>query len=131
MSGFDLPPVTGYDKFFKPSPFGGPGDGPGARGPGGIDPFGGDLGGLGKAESGDAVEAGEKSFESSLSDSLGQLRSLQNDVDEKYKGLIMGEDVELHDVMIAANKSEVMFNLMLEVRNKLVEAWEKLSRSAV
>ena len=34
--------------------------------------------------------------------------------------------VELHDVMLAANKSEVMFNLMLEVRNKLVEAWEKL-----
>lgn len=127
MSGFDLPPVTGYDKFFKPTPFGGPGDG---SGPGGVDPFGGDFG-IGKADSGDAVEAGEKSFESSLSDSLGQLRSLQNDVDEKYKGLIMGEDVELHDVMIAANKSEVMFNLMLEVRNKLVEAWEKLSRSAV
>jgi flagellar hook-basal body complex protein FliE len=33
--------------------------------------------------------------------------------------------------MAAANKSEVAFNLMLEVRNKLVEAWEKLSRSAV
>jgi flagellar hook-basal body complex protein FliE len=33
--------------------------------------------------------------------------------------------------MIAANKSEVAFNLVLEVRNKMVEAWEKLSRSVM
>ena len=43
---------------------------------------------------------------------------------------VMGEDVELHDVMLAGGKSEVAFNLMLEVRNKLIDAWEKLSRSA-
>ena len=45
-------------------------------------------------------------------------------------GMVMGEDVELHDVMIAGSKSEVAFNLLLEVRNKLVDAWEKLSRSS-
>ena len=75
--------------------------------------------------------APESSFANVLSESFGAVRSLQNDVAEKYKGLVLGEGVELHDIMAAANKSEVMFTLMLEVRNKLVDAWEKLSRSAV
>jgi flagellar hook-basal body complex protein FliE len=44
---------------------------------------------------------------------------------------VLGEEVELHDVLIAGSKSEVAFNLLLEVRNKLVDAWEQLSRSSV
>ena len=66
-----------------------------------------------------------------LADSLDNVRSLQNDVREKVESMVKGEGVELHDVLIAGGKSEVAFNLMLEVRNKLVEAWEKLSRSTV
>jgi len=62
---------------------------------------------------------------------LDQLEALRDDVTQKTRGLALGEDVELHDVMMATSKHEVAFNLMLEVRNKLVDAWEKLSRSAV
>ena len=40
-----------------------------------------------------------------------------------------GEPVEVHDLMIAMGKSEVAFNLMLEVRNKIIDAWQQLSRS--
>lgn len=62
---------------------------------------------------------------------LGELQALRDDMTQKTRGLALGEDVELHDVMMATSKSEVAFNLMLEVRNKLVDAWEKLSRSVV
>ncbi|MCA8954248.1 MAG: flagellar hook-basal body complex protein FliE [Planctomycetes bacterium] len=114
MSGFDLPPVNGYERFLERPSLGGTPDGVRELRP--LAP---------------EIEDGPSSIESGFADALGALRSLQNDVDSKYKGLVMGEGVELHDVMLAANKSEVTFNLMLEVRNKLVEAWEKLSRSAV
>jgi flagellar hook-basal body complex protein FliE len=77
------------------------------------------------------VAPASQSFESALGDSLASIRSLQEDVQQKTRGLVLGEDVELHEVMLAANKSEVAMNLLLEVRNKLVDAWEKLSRSAV
>jgi len=70
-------------------------------------------------------------FASFLTDSLDSVKQLQDDARAKVRGLALGEDVELHDVMIAANKSEVAFNLVLEVRNKLVDAWEKLSRSVM
>jgi flagellar hook-basal body complex protein FliE len=39
--------------------------------------------------------------------------------------------VGVDKLMLSIGKSEVAFNLMLEVRNKLVDAWEKLSRSVV
>ncbi len=117
MSSFDLGPVGGYDKFFKPAP----------------EVSNDNIEGLSR-ELAPAIRDGKEAgvtFEDSLAESIGTLTSLSKDVDSKYKSLVLGEDVELHDVMLAANKSEVMFNLMLEVRNKLVEAWEKLSRSAV
>jgi flagellar hook-basal body complex protein FliE len=112
MTGFDLPPVIGYDKMFARRLLGEggqQGDGPG----------------------GTAVAGSESSFANVLAERFDELRALQDDVGEKYKGLVLGEGVGLHDIMAAANKSEVAFNLVLEVRNKLVDAWEKLSRSVV
>ena len=129
MSGFDLPPVRGFDKGFQrpEQPF--------------VSPELQDIGPLqggverpsGVADSG-AADSGAGTatpFSGVLADSLNEVRGLQLDVKDKVRGMVMGEDVELHDVMIASSKSEVAFNLLLEVRNKMVDAWEKLSRSSV
>jgi flagellar hook-basal body complex protein FliE len=70
-------------------------------------------------------------FANVLADSIERVQSLQDDARAKTRALALGEDVDLHDVMIAASKSEVAFNLVLEVRNKLVDAWDKLSRSVM
>jgi flagellar hook-basal body complex protein FliE len=70
-------------------------------------------------------------FSGLLTDSLAKVKELQDDAQSKLRGLALGDDVGLHEVMIAANKSEVAFNLMLEVRNKLVDAWDKLSRTVM
>jgi flagellar hook-basal body complex protein FliE len=127
MSGFDLPPIRGFDQGFQrpQRPFASPEvQGPQMRG---MDPLGGRAERPGQSEGVD----GEESFSGVFAESLNTVRGLQLDVKDKVRGMVMGEDVELHDVMIAGSKSEVAFNLMLEVRNKLVDAWEKLSRSAV
>ena len=122
MSGFDLPPIVGFDQSFQrpqgplrsPEPF---------QAPPNV-PLVGDVGD--QSATGSATP-----FSGVLADSLEHVRGLQNDVREKVRGMVMGEDVELHDVLIAGSKSEVAFNLLLEVRNKLVDAWDKLSRSSV
>jgi flagellar hook-basal body complex protein FliE len=124
MSGFDLPPITGWDVGSRPKPA--------------------DLAGLGdvllrpdgpvgrvRPELGGDDAAATRPFSGVLADSLDRVRDLQLDVREKVQGLVLGEEVELHDVLIAGSKSEVAFNLLLEVRNKLVDAWEQLSRSSV
>jgi flagellar hook-basal body complex protein FliE len=71
------------------------------------------------------------SFEGLLGNAVQNVQGLQDDVRDKVRGLVLGEDVELHDVMIAAHKSDTAMSLMLEVRNKMVDAWEKLSRSVM
>lgn len=71
------------------------------------------------------------SFGGALAEAIDRVDTLQADVADKTQRLAMGEDVALHDVMSSMGKSEVAFNLVLEVRNRLVDAWEKLSRSVV
>ena len=70
-------------------------------------------------------------FAQALESAIDNVDGLSRDVGDKVQSLASGEPVALHDIMMAMGKSEVSFNLMLEVRNKLVEAWEKLSRSVV
>lgn len=70
-------------------------------------------------------------FATALASAIGEVDGLSREVGDKVRSLATGEPVALHDIMMSMGKSEVAFNLMLEVRNKLVEAWEKLSRSVV
>ena len=128
MSSLDLPPLGSHDRSVASRlQTGGmrPQD-PMAQGPEGIrrvpDP--------GSSIDSREISGSAPRFSGVLADSLAKVQALQDDVRAKTRGLALGEDVEVHDVLIAASKSEVAFNLMLEVRNKLVEAWEKLSRSA-
>ncbi len=79
-----------------------------------------------------APSAGESAdFSSALTDAINEVDQLRGDASDKVEALASGEPVELHELMIAMGKSEVAFNLMLEVRNKMVEAWHTLSRSVV
>lgn len=78
-----------------------------------------------------ATPADGKGFDGFLGDAIGEVQALQKDTQAKVRGMMLGEGVELHDVMIAANKSDMAFSLLLEVRNKLVDAWDKLSRSVM
>lgn len=71
----------------------------------------------------------EGSFLGDLQDALGNVRELQLEARDKARALASGEPVEVHDLMISMGESEVAFNLMLEVRNKLLEAWQTLQRS--
>jgi flagellar hook-basal body complex protein FliE len=89
-------------------------------------------GGIGdRARPTDATPRAGESFRRSLASALEELSSLQHDVKDKAEALARGEPVELHELMIAMGKSDVAFSLMLEVRNKLVDAWMTLSRTAV
>ncbi len=77
----------------------------------------------------EGVESEE--FSSVLEGAIDRIDGLGKDVGNKVQALASGQPVALHDIMMAMGKSEVSFNLMLEVRNKLLDAWEKLSRSVV
>ncbi|MBX3743672.1 MAG: flagellar hook-basal body complex protein FliE [Verrucomicrobiae bacterium] len=74
---------------------------------------------------------GAKPFETVLGRFVEQVNSKQMASAEAVRGLLSGEDIPLHRVMIATEEASVSFQLMVEVRNKLLEAYQELMRMQV
>jgi flagellar hook-basal body complex protein FliE len=64
-------------------------------------------------------------------DGLKSVNQLQLDADKLAKEAAVGGDVDLHDVMIAGEKASVAMQLTLQIRNKLVEAYQDVMRMQV
>lgn len=67
-------------------------------------------------------------FTRALSEALGTLTQLQQEADALSLQLAAGEPVELHDVMLAQERASLGMQLALQVRNKLVEAYQDIMR---
>jgi flagellar hook-basal body complex protein FliE len=68
------------------------------------------------------------SFGAVLKDSLAQVNRLQQDADAAITSLATGGPSSLPETMIALEKAELSFRLMMQVRNKIVEAYEEVLR---
>ncbi|MBI5345014.1 MAG: flagellar hook-basal body complex protein FliE [Deltaproteobacteria bacterium] len=75
--------------------------------------------------------AQNETFGSVLKDSLDKVNKLQNDADKAIEGLAKGEQGNIHNTMIAVEKANLSFNMMLQVRNKLLQAYEEIMRTQV
>jgi flagellar hook-basal body complex protein FliE len=80
---------------------------------------------------GAAPAASEASFGRVLADSLRQVNALQQEADTAIQSLATGGPVTLHDTILAVQKAELSFKLMLQVRNKIVEAYQEVLRMQV
>ena len=72
-----------------------------------------------------------ESFEKTLSKFITDVNSLQNQAAESTVDLVNGEVEDVHDVMIAVKKASIAMELMLEIRNKIVEAYQEVMRMPV
>lgn len=66
-----------------------------------------------------------------LSRMVGDINDRQLAAADKVQGLLGGREVSLHETMIAMEEASVSFQLMVEVRNKLLEAYQELMRMQV
>jgi flagellar hook-basal body complex protein FliE len=73
----------------------------------------------------------QKSFASFLNESLDKVNGLQTESDILTEKMALGQNVDLHQVMIASQKASVSMQLTLEVRNKAVEAYQEMMRMQV
>ncbi len=70
-------------------------------------------------------------FKDTLSELVDDVNSLQVDAAEQKEKLIKGEPVDLHDVMISAQKAKTSFELLLELRNKGLDLYREVMRMQV
>ncbi|MFD2212856.1 MULTISPECIES: flagellar hook-basal body complex protein FliE [Metabacillus] len=71
------------------------------------------------------------SFAETLKQSINEINKAQLESDKMTEALASGKNVELHDVMIASQKSSITLLTAIEVRNKAIEAYQEMMRMQV
>lgn len=71
------------------------------------------------------------SFSKILSNTINEVNALQSHSDEQTERLVKGENVDLHNVMISAQKASISLQATIEIRNKVVEAYQEMMRMQV
>jgi flagellar hook-basal body complex protein FliE len=63
-----------------------------------------------------------------LKNSIEEVNHTQIQSDRMTQKLVRGENVDLHQVMIASQKASVTLQTTMEIRNKVVEAYQEIMR---
>jgi flagellar hook-basal body complex protein FliE len=77
------------------------------------------------------VKESVQSFQQVLKEFIKDVNELQLEAGEAVEKAITGKINDIHDVMIAVEKAKTSFELLMEVRNKMLEAYKELMRLQV
>ena len=76
-------------------------------------------------------EQGPESFGNMLARSLNDANRLKLEADEAVENLAAGKQKDIHATIIAMEKADVAFQLLMQVRNKIISAYETIMRTQV
>jgi len=83
-------------------------------------------------EGAEAARAPEQvGFGGVLDKFVNEVNTKQMDSTQAVNDLLAGKDIPLHQVMITMQEAGVAFQLMVEVRNKLLEGYQELMRMQI
>ena len=77
----------------------------------------------------DTIQKDSGDFSKILNDSLKEVNRLQKEGDKAMSDIATGSVKDLHQAAIAIDKAEISMKLMLEVRNKALNAYKELSKT--
>lgn len=80
-----------------------------------------------KRPSGQAAEP----FSETLVGAIKDVNNLQARAGDLATGLALGQDVDVHDAVLAAEEADLAFQFTLQVRNKLIEAYQEVMRMQI
>ena len=78
------------------------------------------------ARGGGVGEPAEEGFASLLADGVRGVNGAQADSQAKIEQLLSGGDVESAEVITSMQKADMAFRLLVQVRNKLMKAYEEI-----
>ena len=75
-----------------------------------------------------ASGSGDSGFTGVLKSALDGVNGLQNDAAQQVNTMMSGGSADLGHVMISVEKADVAFQLMMQVRNKIVSAYQDIEK---
>ena len=82
-------------------------------------------------EKSDEKQASESSFGSVLKDAISDINKLQNDADKSIAKVQLEDAGSIHEAMVALEKAGISFQVMMQVRNKILDAYQEVMRMQV
>lgn len=76
-----------------------------------------------------AIAGGPESFGATLRGAVREVNGLQVQADKAAASLATGNIEDVHQAMIAMNKASVAMQFTVQVRNKVIEAYQEIMRT--
>jgi flagellar hook-basal body complex protein FliE len=67
-------------------------------------------------------------FADTLRSAIDEMGELGSQAETKVTGVLEGNGADVHSALIAVEKADLSFQLMMQVRNKIVSAYQEISR---
>jgi flagellar hook-basal body complex protein FliE len=74
-----------------------------------------------------AQAGGGQPFKNILLEALNQVNTMQTQANEAVQQLVTGGDVNPAEVLTTLQKADISFRMMLQIRNKLVQAYQEVN----
>jgi flagellar hook-basal body complex protein FliE len=74
------------------------------------------------------IASNETGFSDVLKNAINQVEQLHAGADKQVSDLLQGDRADVHNVMIAVQKADVAFQLMMQMRNKIVSAYQEVEK---
>ncbi len=81
--------------------------------------------------SGDVESSGSGSFADTLKEAMSNVNQLQKAADRGAQDLATGKTDNVADVMIATEKADIALRVMVQVRNKIIDAYQEIMKMQV
>ena len=75
----------------------------------------------------DSSSATGGGFAATLKSAMDEMGELSSQAETKVAGVLEGTGVDVHSALIAVEKADLSFQLMMQVRNKIVQAYQQIS----
>ncbi|MGE5343621.1 MAG: flagellar hook-basal body complex protein FliE [Candidatus Omnitrophota bacterium] len=72
-----------------------------------------------------------QSFSSMLNNAISQVNQEQVQSDQAIQDYVSGKETNLHTTLISLEKADISFKLMMQVRGKLLDAYQQIMRTSV
>ena len=92
-----------------------------------IGPIGGNDG-VEKRKAIEATPSGGASFKDTLKSFMSDVNDIQQKADVSIQKMVSGEINDVHQVMSSVEEANTAFNMMMEIRNKVLDAYQEVMR---
>ncbi len=70
-------------------------------------------------------------FSETLKKFMSDVNQMQNHADRSIEKMAAGEITDVHQVMVAVEEANTAFSLMMEIRNKMMDAYQEVLRMQI